>query len=401
MEHLLAADVLLTGHSSSLAPSPAASAPDEPTLTANLYYFTSRLVDCLWNGLYVGEPSAVFEFLLKMLSQAKRKSTIPTDPLLHSLNRTILYQLCKPLDSLQVQLCVVDCLGKITTHRSVVFGVANNDGEFLACLAHLLFMLSVRPDIHLKEGQSATVEQRRFAEGKGLVEVAAKRVWEELYLAKKEVLEERLRITLLPEIGAARALCGEAANVQWQAFVDGEMRGPSRDLSAIQAQLQSKIQKFAGGLQRLASKKSSSLIGRATNAVVGTSSSSSSQNSSAPAPPLARSVSAISGQTLRLWMGVHVSLMGELVRLQTSQYGQWHTHVTTFTLAQWRAVEKELTRERGLWGPDVGCGQLEKWNLDTTEGPCRMRKKLVPNTTTFYIRFPYRPKLDLTENVGI
>uniref|UniRef100_A0A914VLH7 Uncharacterized protein n=1 Tax=Plectus sambesii TaxID=2011161 RepID=A0A914VLH7_9BILA len=38
-------------------------------------------------------------------------------------------------------------------------------------------------------------------------------------------------------------------------FVDGEIRGPSRDLTQIHQQLQSKIQKVASGLQRLTSRK--------------------------------------------------------------------------------------------------------------------------------------------------
>ena len=34
---------------------------------------------------------------------------------------------------------------------------------------------------------------------------------------------------------------------------------------------------------------------------------------------------------------------------------------------EWRQVEMELMRERGLWGPQVG-SDLDKWILDPTEG---------------------------------
>lgn len=40
---------------------------------------------------------------------------------------------------------------------------------------------------------------------------------------------------------------------------------------------------------------------------------------------------------------------------------------------------------------------MTKWMLDMTEGPCRMRKKLVPNAL-FYTQYPYRPDLELAEN---
>ena len=34
---------------------------------------------------------------------------------------------------------------------------------------------------------------------------------------------------------------------------------------------------------------------------------------------------------------------------------------------EWRQVETELLRERGLWGPPSG-SRLDKWMLDMTEG---------------------------------
>lgn len=66
-------------------------------------------------------------------------------------------------------------------------------------------------------------------------------------------------------------------------------------------------------------------------------------------------------------------------------------------LDEWHSVEQELTRERGLWGPDLG-SSLDKWRLDTTETPSRIRRKLVPNQN-FYVLYPYRPYLDLPESV--
>lgn len=56
---------------------------------------------------------------------------------------------------------------------------------------------------------------------------------------------------------------------------------------------------------------------------------------------------------------------------------------------EWAAIEYELLRERGLWGPPIG-SHLDKFQLDMTEGPCRMRKKMVRNDL-FYIHYPYVP----------
>lgn len=42
--------------------------------------------------------------------------------------------------------------------------------------------------------------------------------------------------------------------------------------------------------------------------------------------------------------------------------------------------------------------RLDKWMLDMTEGPCRMRKKMMRNDM-FYVQYPYRPELDSGDNV--
>ena len=60
--------------------------------------------------------------------------------------------------------------------------------------------------------------------------------------------------------------------------------------------------------------------------------------------------------------------------------------------------ETELVR--GLWGLSEVSRVLTKWMLDTTEGPCRMRKKLTPNPN-FYALYPFRPELELAENKSL
>lgn len=41
--------------------------------------------------------------------------------------------------------------------------------------------------------------------------------------------------------------------------------------------------------------------------------------------------------------------------------------------------------------------RLDKWMLDMTEGPCRMRKKMMRNEL-FYLHYPYRPLLDSSDH---
>lgn len=44
--------------------------------------------------------------------------------------------------------------------------------------------------------------------------------------------------------------------------------------------------------------------------------------------------------------------------------------------------------------------RLDKWLLDYTEGPHRMRKKTMRNEQ-FYLQYIYRPELELPDNVSL
>lgn len=63
-------------------------------------------------------------------------------------------------------------------------------------------------------------------------------------------------------------------------------------------------------------------------------------------------------------------------------------------------MEYELLRERGIWGPEEG-STLDKWMLDMTEGPSRMRKRMVKNDM-FYLNYvgADEEKVDVTVSVG-
>ena len=78
---------------------------------------------------------------------------------------------------------------------------------------------------------------------------------------------------------------------------------------------------------------------------------------------------------------------------QFKQFRQAQLHLQNIVYDEWMETEIELTRERGLWGPPVG-SRLDKWRLDLTEGPCRMRKKMIKNDM-FYIHYPWRPELEM------
>ncbi|VDO03945.1 unnamed protein product [Rodentolepis nana] len=54
---------------------------------------------------------------------------------------------------------------------------------------------------------------------------------------------------------------------------------------------------------------------------------------------------------------------------------------------EWNKMEEHLTQERSIWGPMCADDEQVKWELDPTEGPCRMRKRMLPNQS-FYRHYP-------------
>ncbi|EGC32207.1 hypothetical protein DICPUDRAFT_155867 [Dictyostelium purpureum] len=61
-----------------------------------------------------------------------------------------------------------------------------------------------------------------------------------------------------------------------------------------------------------------------------------------------------------------------------------------FNAIQWENMRAQITRERAVWGPPEP-HSLDKWKLDSTEGPYRMRKKMEKNYN-FYKNYPYVPQ---------
>lgn len=87
-----------------------------------------------------------FIFLSLYLSlfffQSKRRSQgLSLDTIYHCLNRTVLYQLCRPHKTVAQQVALLDALRVLTVNRNLVLGPGNHDQDFVACLAHCFICL--------------------------------------------------------------------------------------------------------------------------------------------------------------------------------------------------------------------------------------------------------------------
>ncbi|KAF0311049.1 WD repeat and FYVE domain-containing protein 3 [Amphibalanus amphitrite] len=345
----------------------------------------------LGSGIFKRDAHEVLDFIIKLIGQARRWSqTLPLDSVYHCLNRAVLYILSRPTDSVGEQLRVLEALHTLTNHRSLVFGSGNHDSEFFGALVYCLLQLTGGLKI-ITEAESRTVwhaipstldpeTNPNTAQGHNLMANAARRVWSELYIWKRPAVEEVFKVSLplenntAPDLDTVRASLQDPATRLWVAFLEGEKKCSYRPPWEIQAQLQtvsSKLQRVTGGLSRLAQRTRSR------------------REDSVRARP-----SPLTPAEVELWTLQHIAGVRESVVTQFRQFKQSQKYMEDFIMDEWLRMERELTRERGLWGPS-----LDKWQLDTTEGPCRMRKRTVSDVT-FYQRYPYRPDLETVVQVS-
>ncbi|PNI83103.1 WDFY3 isoform 3 [Pan troglodytes] len=190
-----------------------------------------------------------------------------------------------------------------------------------------------------------------ISEGRQLLIKAVNRVWTELIHSKKQVLEELFKVTLPVnerghvDIATARPLIEEAALKCWQNHLAHEKKCISRG-EALAPTTQSKLSRVSSGFGL------SKLTGSRRN----------------------RKESGLNKHSLST------------------------QNALKYVTEEWCQIECELLRERGLWGPPIG-SHLDKWMLEMTEGPCRMRKKMVRNDM-FYNHYPYVPETEQETNVA-
>ena len=128
-------------------------------IAPNVFYLVSRLVDKLWQGVFKKNPDEVFQFILKLISQAKRRSgssMLSLEGIFRSLNRTILYMLSRPVAGVADQMAVMEVLHKLMSSRAVLFGRDNPEIEFFGCLAFCLLQLTAGLIIPIDGGGGRT-----------------------------------------------------------------------------------------------------------------------------------------------------------------------------------------------------------------------------------------------------
>ena len=239
-------------------------------IAGNVFYLASRLVDKLWQGVFKKDANEVFQFILNLIAQAKRRSgtsVLSLEGIFRCLNRTVLYMLSRPVRSVQDQISVMDVFHKLITNRAVLFGRDNPEVEFFGCLTFCLLQLTDGLEVPL-HGDSARTQWHVLPvddldspeginklQGKNLLISSANKVWEELFFNKKSAIEEVTRVSFpygnkTPSLESMRDLLHQPSHRVWNQYIEMERKACYQRIPAweIHTHIQSRIQKVAGGL---------------------------------------------------------------------------------------------------------------------------------------------------------
>jgi len=218
LDHLVSSDVL----SEPQQQQQQQASPTTPTVNAsilipNFFNLVDLLVDKLWDGSFRREAKEVFDTLVKVLNILRRKPSwsTSTEQLINSINRVLLYQLSRPSESLVDQVCMLEVLHKMTNMKALIFSQTNFQAEFFACVTHCLLMLTLSDESVYNDAEYSNInmvgtqwyinpvslnpvseDKQGNQNARALIVSAAQRVWLDLYLAKKSVLEECLKVSL-------------------------------------------------------------------------------------------------------------------------------------------------------------------------------------------------------------
>lgn len=104
-------------------------------------YFVSSFIHMHFIALNSHNCFSLVFLPLQILQSKRRSQGLSLDTIYHCLNRTVLYQLCRPHKTVAQQVALLDALRVLTVNRNLVLGPGNHDQDFVACLAHCFICL--------------------------------------------------------------------------------------------------------------------------------------------------------------------------------------------------------------------------------------------------------------------
>ncbi|XP_061083702.1 WD repeat- and FYVE domain-containing protein 4 isoform X3 [Conger conger] len=353
------------------------------TLVGNVVFFTKKLVEKLYEGMFLAEPEKILVFIAEQIAvvmekgSSQREKTVSV--LYNSANRALLYFLSRRRQTGADLQAVVEALSVLQQQWDVLMATYNANTTFLTCLLHCLLILrsgrypegfgwethkkqpkkiwshllphkNSQPSAPVVVPNSAEVE----SELRGLVEST----WSRLMAERRHDLEETYKMEVSAKTGARGApvsltdvspLWEETALNAWQLFIDSQKKKLSNSQQKKTAALSSVL--------RSAQKK----LGKATGCTV---------------------------EEYLMCMEAHRKTSQEMFERLLKNHVQTVRCEQDRLGSRWLRVEEELLRERGLFGPGPGVLLTQGWVQDAAEGPNRMRPRIRPRAPRRSKKFP-------------
>ncbi|XP_077207114.1 WD repeat- and FYVE domain-containing protein 4 isoform X2 [Paroedura picta] len=347
-----------------------ASEPALPTLLANLSYFTEKLAEKLFAGMFVENPRKIILFLAERVTAAARKASPHKEVLLSvlysNLNRVVLHSLSSCASN---QPRLLSVLRTLQLQWDAVFATCNSSPDFVTCLLHCLSQLRPSssseqykekprvPSTHHSLQDSSKEKQRTDDLPKNAQEEvwkATEGIWIRLLSQRRLDLEDAHKMVLSvenAEEGGWEAKMGDLAPQwkeimakAWQQFLASEKKIPQ---NKTLGQTSSKMRPWSGSLT--SAHKSAKQMG-------------------------------CCAQDFVLHLEKYRRSGQELYAILNKDHAQRLLRIHDKSAKAWAELEEQIFGREDL-GRATSALPVSRRMLDRHEGPARMRKRIRVSAT--------------------
>ncbi|MGH0153416.1 UNVERIFIED_CONTAM: hypothetical protein FKN15_025858 [Acipenser sinensis] len=227
-------------------------------LVGNVAFFSKKLVEKLYAGMFVVEPEKILLFItdqiVVVLEKAYSQREQIVSILYNSLNRAILYFLSRPRQSLAEQQTLARSLKVLQDQWDIIFATYNSNVNFITCLMHCLVQIKAGscPDGFGLKGHKKhpkgiwyhflpkkNIQTNRKLELPYELDVQSELLklvettWSKLMSERRRTLEDTYKIDLLVKQGNSDSgmnisqitpLWEETASKAWQQFIASQKK---------------------------------------------------------------------------------------------------------------------------------------------------------------------------------
>ncbi|CAH7126598.1 Wdfy4 [Phodopus roborovskii] len=334
----------------STEPQPNSEAAATPSL-ANISYFTQKLVEKLYTGVFSADPRHILLFITEHIvvvieNPSSQRDTVMS-ALYSSLNKVILYCLSKPQQSLSECLGLLRILDFLQEHWDIVFATYNSNVSFLLCLMHCLLLLNARS----------------YPEGFGLDPKPRIAPYHQVFLSPNEDVNDK-KEEGLPSLSDVQHNIQKSVRALWQQLV-AQRRQTLED--AFKMDLSVKAGESEVKIEEVTPLWEETLL-RAWQHYLASEKKSLASRSSITYHSKVTSWSGSLSSAMRLMPGRQVK--DPECRAERRKSGSIKAAMA------WARIREQLFGELGLWGQETSSTSCSQWELDRREGPARMRKRI-------------------------